>query len=124
MQGGCAKQRSRVFLAEHLPVVAVPVALKDFCRIVLALGRQEFRELWIASFHLLAISKPVVSEVVAAAVLDRQIDQQAESAGGVLDALRIMRDVKIEDHACVAVLGPGKEALVILFNQADNSVNH
>jgi len=64
--------------------MAVPVALKPLLRIVPALGLQERRHLRIAAFDLVLARPAVVREVVAAVMVDRQIDQLAERVGRVL----------------------------------------
>ena len=61
---GCAKRRGRSFfaealdceLAEHLLVMAIPVALKESSGIVLCLELQELLKLRIAGFHLSPLS--------------------------------------------------------------------
>src|SRR5712691_5408383 len=70
---------------EHFPVVSVPVALEDFRGIVLALELEELGELRVAGLDLLARRVLVVGRVVAAAVVDADVDQPPERAGGAAD---------------------------------------
>ena len=83
---GCAKRRGRSFLlgaapietaslAEHFLVVAVPVALKESSRIVLGLELKKLFELGIASFNLAALSEAMIGKVIAAVVLNGQVNQ-------------------------------------------------
>src|SRR5712691_2235871 len=65
--------------AEHLPVVAVPVALKYLLRIIAAFEFQELFELRITALDLFPGRVFVVSEIVISAVLDGQINERTKA---------------------------------------------
>ena len=51
-------------------------------------------------------------------------DQDPEVGRRLLERLRLVRGVNIEDDARVPLLGPRQEALGIRFDEADRAVNH
>src|SRR5215472_3994072 len=75
---------------KHGLVVAIPIALKAFGRIVFPFELQELRELGIARQHLLASRVPVVGEIVGAVASRGHIDQPAERIRGMCHPLRRM----------------------------------
>ena len=79
----------------HSPVMAVPVALEQLFLVVLALEQQELPEAGVADVDLLAQRVAVVGEVVAAAVLDADVDQPAEGVAGADRAARRVLDVRV-----------------------------
>src|SRR5215831_11649338 len=111
------------YSAEHSAVMPVPIALKKFTRIILPFCGQELLELRITTFHLFTSGEAVVGKVIAAAMLDSQVDQRAEAPGGKFNSLRIVGNMQVEDDAGITVAGPGHEALVVLFDQPHHPVD-
>src|SRR5712691_1855720 len=72
-------------VGEHPRVEAIPVALEPFLWIVLALQLQEVDELRVAGLDLRPRRPVMVGQVIAAAVLDRTVDEAAEVARRLLD---------------------------------------
>src|SRR6266849_577166 len=81
----------------------VPVALEQLLRVVFSLQQQEIAELREAGLDLLAQGVAVIGGVVAAAVLDADVDQAPEGVAGADRAARGVLDVQVEDHAGVAL---------------------
>src|SRR5260221_2908940 len=109
---------------EHRLVEAIPVALKSLLGIVLALSLEELDELRVAGLDLRPRRPVMVGQVVAAAVLDRPVDEASEVAGRLLERVRVVRRVQVEDDGGVALLCPGQEALVVLLDEPDGAVDH
>src|SRR6185295_13613449 len=112
-----------LLLFVHSLVVAVPLALEQLLRVVLELELEEFGHLREAGVDLAPQAVAVIGRVVAAAVLEADVDQAPEhvarldqTAGGVLD-------VHVEDHARVGLARPGHEALAVLLDQAHGAVD-
>src|SRR5712664_1044573 len=101
----------------------VPVALEQLLRVVLALELEELEELREAGLDLLAQGVAVIGGVVAAAVLDADVDQAPEGVAGADRAARGVLDVQIEDHAGVGLLRPGEEALAVLLDEPHRAVD-
>ena len=73
---------------EELPIVAVPITLKAFGRIVLSFQFQELFELRVACQDLLWLCEFMVSQIIASAPGYRQINQAAKDARGRFNAVR------------------------------------
>src|SRR5436309_13373098 len=84
-------------VGEHPRVEAIPVALEPLLGVVPALQFQELDELRVAGLDLCPRRPMMVGKVIAAAVLDRPVDEAAEIARRLLDRLRIVRRMQIED---------------------------
>src|SRR2546427_6987579 len=110
-------------VGEHPRVEAIPVALEPLLGVVLALQLQELDELRVAGLDLHPRRPVMVGQVIAAAVLDRPVDEAAEIACRLLDRLGVVRRVNVEDDARVAVLCPWEEALIVLLDEADGAVD-
>src|SRR4051812_38811003 len=72
---------------EQVAVVTVPVALKTLLGVVAAFEAEEFGELRVAGLDLLSGREAVISQIVAAVVADREIDQPPECRARFGDAL-------------------------------------
>src|SRR5437867_8916183 len=110
-------------VGEHARVEAIPVALEQLLGVVPALQLQEVDELRVAGLDLRPRRPVMVGQVIAAAVLDRPVDEATEIACRLLDRLRIVRRVNVEDDARVAFLRPWEEALIVLLDEADGAVD-
>src|SRR5213593_2111432 len=108
-----------------MPLVA-PVTRTLHARAVTAPGLPRLEgvdELRVAGLDLRPRRPVMVGQVITAAVLDRPVDEAAEIARRLLDRLGIVCRVQVEDDARVALLRPGEEALVVLLDEADGSVD-
>ena len=103
--------------------MCVPVTLKTFFRVILALQFKEITELRIAALDLFASSVPGVGQVVRAPAAYRHINEPTESIRRVLQTLRAVNSVQIEDGARIGLLRPRQEAFVIAFDNADRAIN-
>ena len=83
---------------ERRLVMAVPVALEAFLRVVLSLETQEVNELRIAGLHLLAGREAVIGEEVTAAVFDQAVDDAAEVLGRLAFAFVGVQDVQVANR--------------------------
>src|SRR5213594_3885604 len=110
-------------VGEHARVEAIPVALEPPLGVVMALQLQELDELRVAGLDLRPRRPVMVGQVIAAAVLNRPVDEAAEVARRLLDRLRIVRRVQVEDDARIALLRPEEKALIVLLNEADGAVD-
>src|SRR6266567_1999321 len=90
---------------EKLPIVAIPIALKTFSRVVLFLQIQKFFELRIARDDLLWFRKFMIGQVITPAPRYRQIDQSAERTRRRFNAARCMKREQIENDTGVGLLG-------------------
>src|SRR5688500_19795584 len=105
-------------VGEHLLVIAVPVALKALCRIVFALEPEEFRQLRITGFNLIAPRVTMVRQIVPAAALDPHVDEIAKRLGRACLTLRGVHDVESGDEARVRLRRPREKTLIILLDPA------
>src|SRR5688572_1415870 len=108
---------------KHLLVVPVPLALEQLLRVVLALELEELLQLREARVDLAAQAVAVVGRVIAAAVLDADVDQPPEHVARLDQAARGVLDVHVEDHAGVGLARPGEEGLAVLLDQPDGAVD-
>src|SRR5688572_12604856 len=95
----------------HPLVVAVPVALEELVLVVLALEPEEIAELREAGVDLVAQRVAVIRRVVAAAVLDGEVEQAAELVARADEAGAGVLGVHREAHAGVGLARPREEAL-------------
>ena len=72
---------------EHRPVVAVPVPLEPLLRVIAALEPQKLGKAGVTGLDLLPRRPAVIGQVVAAAISERVVDEQAEGGGGARQAL-------------------------------------
>ena len=56
----------------------IPIALKEFLRVILFLEAQKVDKLWITGFHLLARRPAVVRQVISSAEFDCPVYDSAE----------------------------------------------
>ena len=77
----------------------------------------------VARLDLGAARPAVIGEEIAAAELDRAIDQPPEMVGGLGNAIRVVIDVQVHDGADPGLARPGQKAFVVLLDQADGSVD-
>src|SRR5262245_43769299 len=103
---------------EQIAVVSIPLALEAPLGVVLLLELEEFGEARMAALDLLARRPAVIGQVIAAPVLDRPIDEPPKILSRLLQPLRRVGDVHIEDNAVPGLPRPGKEALVVLLDEA------
>src|SRR4051794_658567 len=104
--------------------MGVPIALEYLARIIHKLLGEKLAKLRIAGLHLLPCRPAVIRQIITTAARDTQIDQCPESAARRLQPSRTMRDMQVENNACVAFLGPAKEALFVLLYQPDGAIDH
>ena len=100
-----------------------PVAREHTSGIEPALLGDELGQARVAADRLLCRRPPVVRQVVAAAELDRAIDQAAEVGGGSVDAVGRVVHVQVEDDARPALARPGEDRLVVFLDDADGAVD-
>src|SRR5919106_2009843 len=110
-------QRSRLRLLKHPFVVPIPLALEQLVRIVLALELEELLQLRVAGIDLPAQRVAVVGRVIAAAVLQADVDQAPEYVARLDEAACRVHDVHVEDDAGVGAARPRQEALAVLLDQ-------
>ena len=103
--------------------MGVPVAAKDRPWIEAPFFLEEFLDAWMAGGELPGIGPSVIGEVVAAAVLDRAVDQTAEIGRGFRDAFGRVLDVQVEDDAGPTLTGPREHGLVVILDHADGAVD-
>src|SRR5205809_7386730 len=60
---------------EELPIIAIPITLKTFSRIVLSFQLEKLLELRIACQYLLGFCELLIRQVITSPVGGRQIDQ-------------------------------------------------
>src|SRR5512146_732680 len=111
-------------ILEHGPVMPIPIALKPLAWVESTLELQKFRQLRIAGLDLLAAGPLVVGQKITAAPFPGQVDQTAERVRGLLNSLRRMRHVQIQDGTGPWLLRPGEKRLVVPLDQADRPVDH
>src|SRR5437762_9334632 len=109
---------------EKLPIISIPVALKPFRGIVLCFQTEKLLELRVARHDLLGFRELVVSQVIASAASDTQIDQTAKGTRRRFDSSRCMQREKIEDDARIRFFGPRQKALIVLFDQSYCAVDN
>src|SRR5687767_14529883 len=117
-----AQSRTLLFL-KHPFVVPEPLALEQLLRVVLELELEEFLQLRVAGVHLAAQAVAVVGRVVAAAVLEADVDQAPEHVARLDQAAGGVLDVHVEDHAGVGLARPRQEALAVLLDEAHGAVD-
>src|SRR5215471_6589887 len=76
----------KLLAREEFPIIAIPIALKTFRRIVFSFQCQKFFELRIARQDLLWSGEFVIGQVITPATSYRQIDQATERASRSFDA--------------------------------------
>src|SRR6266516_2433644 len=118
--GGAAASE---LIGEHSPVVAVPLALKNFRRIEALFETQKLREFRISCHDLSSLCPPMVGEVVAPAIGKSAVDQPPELLPGLFDTCRIGHDVNVEDDAGIGLLRPTEHRLGVALDQTDGAVN-
>ena len=65
----------------------------------------------------------MVGEVIAAAVLNAEIDERAKRVGGRRNAFRRVLDVQVENDARIRLARPRQKRLVVLLDQAHRPVD-
>src|SRR5262245_50925207 len=120
---GCEYGAPSQPIGEHLLVVPVPIALEHLGRIVAPLEAQKLGHLRVARLDLPAGCPSVVGEKVAAGKFDCAIDQPAEVIGGLAPAVPVVIHMQVHDGADPRLARPGEEALVVLLDEADRSVD-
>src|SRR5262252_2293508 len=120
---GCEYGAPSQPIGEHLLVVPVPIALEHLGRIVAPLEAQKLGHLRVARLDLPAGCPSVVGGKVAAGKFDCAIDQPAEVVGGLAPAVLVVIHVQVHDGADPRLARPGEEALVVLLDEADRSVD-
>lgn len=108
---------------EHFSVVAIPVALKSFGRVVVAFEAEEVGELGVAGFDLLARRPAMVGEVVVAAHFNGAGDEAAKVGLRFTDARRAVCGVEVEDDAGVILFCPGEKTFVVALDEPDCAVD-
>src|SRR5437762_6069073 len=101
---------------EELPIVAIPITLKTFSRIVLSFQLEKLFELRIARQYLLGFREFMVGEIITSAAAYRQIDQATKGIRRRLNSWRRMECEQTENDARIRFFGPGEEALIIFFD--------
>src|SRR5207248_3744804 len=113
----------RISACEKLSIVAIPIALKTFSRIVFSFQVQKFFELRIACDDVLCFRKFVIGQVITSTASDREIDESAKRAGGRFDAARCVEGKQIENYTGVGLFAACKKALVIFFDHSHGPVD-
>src|SRR5205823_14917650 len=108
---------------EELTIVAIPVTLKAFSRIVFSFQLQKLLELRVARHELLGFGEFVIGQIITSAACYAQISQAAEGPRRRFDAFRRVECEQIENDARVRFFGPSQEALIIFFDQSNCTVD-
>src|SRR5215210_6139901 len=103
--------------------MTVPVALEPLVGIDRALAAKKLGEARIARFDLIPPGIFVISQEIAPAARNGEIDQPPERLRGTLLTCRRMRRAEIEDRARPRLPRPGEKAVRIPFDQADRAVD-
>src|SRR5437773_10345907 len=103
---------------EKLPIISIPIALKTFRAIVLCFQTEKLLELRVARHEPLGFRELVVSQVIASAASDSQIDQTAKGPRRRFDSSWCMQREEIEDDARIRFFGPRQKALIVFFDQS------
>ena len=109
--------------AEKPLVVPEPVAREHPAGIEPVFLGDELAEPRVARQRLGGGRPAVIGQVVAAAELDRAIDETAEVPAAAFDAIGRMVDVQVEDDTGPALTRPGEHRLIVLFDDADGAVD-
>src|SRR5689334_17818707 len=96
----------RISGGKHLLVGPIPIALKQFGWVVVPFQPQELRELGITRQHLFASREAMVSQIITAFLLNREVRQPPKAVRGPLNSFTSVRRVKVENDACVRTFGP------------------
>src|SRR5438552_4118337 len=108
---------------EKLPIISIPLALKPFRAIVLCFQTEKLLELRVGRHDLLGFRELVVSQIIASAASDSQIDQTAKGARRRLDSSRCVQREEIEDDARIRFFGPRQKAFIVFFDQSHCAVD-
>src|SRR5215208_2780436 len=100
------RNHKKLLLLVHPFVVAIPLALEQFLRIVFKLELEKILQLRVARVDLPAQAVAVVGGVVAAAVLQAEVNQAAHHVARLDQPARGVLDMHIEDHAGVGLARP------------------
>src|SRR5438046_6825190 len=84
---------------EELPIIAIPITLKTFSRIVLSFQLEKLLELRIACQYLLGFCELMIRQVITSAAGDRQIDQAPKGIRRRFNSCRRMECEQIENDA-------------------------
>ena len=111
-------------ISEEAVVVLPPIAGESTFRIMTSLFLQEFDDPWMGFENLVLPGPTVIGEVVGSSESGGQVDQTTEGLRGACDPFLIVIDMEVEDDAGIVSASPGEEALGVLLNEPDRSVNH
>src|SRR5687768_1788245 len=108
---------------KHIPIVAIPLALKSLLGVEPSLEPQEIHELRICGQNLLPSGPAMVGQKVAATVGKAAVDQLQKILPRFFHALRSGRNVEIEDRARVGLLRPRQHRLGVALDETNSSIN-
>ena len=83
--------------AKQLDIVPVPIALESFVGIVLLFQLQEFRELRVTRFYLLARCPTVVGQVKPPVILDHPVNDTTKVCLGLGNSLGRVGHMQVAD---------------------------
>src|SRR5688500_15776067 len=101
----------------------VPVAHENLMWIEALLFLEKVRQFGIAGEDLIACRPFVVGKIVAATIIDGDLDQAAEGAFGLFDTALGVFHAKIQNDAGPRLARPGEKRLLIALDQANRAVN-
>src|SRR5688572_3010225 len=82
---------------EEFPMVTPPVTLEAVPGIMNIFQAEEIAELRVGAFDLIATGPAMVGEEVTAPEVESDVDEGAESVGGLCEAIGRVVDMEIED---------------------------
>ena len=91
------RRRFGVGAGEHLRMVAIPRALEDFCRVVLRRPHRELTQARMARLDLIRGVPSMVRHVIAAVMLNSDIDEIATRVGRRGNRMWRVLDVQVAD---------------------------
>src|SRR5260370_28922956 len=97
-------------LREHLLVVTIPIALEPLGGIILPFRTKKLGELRIARLHLFPGSPAMVGQIISTVAANGHVNEAPEGVRCILQPLRCVQHVQIEDHAGIRLARPLEEA--------------
>ncbi len=66
----------------------------------------------------------MVGRVVAASILDAEVNERVEILLRLFESCRAMNNVKVKNHTSIRIFGPSQKTFIILFYQSNGPVNY
>ena len=94
---------------KQIHVIVVPLAAKDFLRIVEKFLFQKLPELRVAALHLIPSCPAMIGQVIGAIISDGKINQMSHDLARFPDAEVSVLGMQVQNDTCIALASPGEE---------------